>query len=158
MSRILHGEPGLYRQGESVRFFNGKENERIPGKREEEHFDKDDRKLEFLQRYGFLMEGTDARAYSAKNKHKKKIIALLSPLWGTAPGRGFFLFPQLDGIVLLSGIWKNRSRGAIIHNTIIINTRNSRLNLCAKPLVIADLPETPELGKRFYIVSIKGAY
>ncbi|VYU59488.1 Uncharacterised protein [Eubacterium limosum] len=36
---IKNGEPISYRQGESERFFNGKENERIPGKREEEHYD-----------------------------------------------------------------------------------------------------------------------
>ena len=48
---IKDGEPVSYRQGESTRFFNGKENERIPGKREDEHYDTDDRKLEFLQRY-----------------------------------------------------------------------------------------------------------
>ena len=30
---IKGGEPVSYRQGESARFFNGKENERIPGKR-----------------------------------------------------------------------------------------------------------------------------
>ena len=40
VSRVYTG------RSESVRFFNGEENERIPGKREEEHFDKDDRKLE----------------------------------------------------------------------------------------------------------------
>ena len=68
---IKDGEPVSYRQGESERFFNGKENERTPGKREEEHFDTDDRKLKFLQRYGFLMEDPDARAYSAKFKPKK---------------------------------------------------------------------------------------
>ena len=38
---IKDGEPISYRQGESTRFFNGKENERIPGKRVEEHFDTD---------------------------------------------------------------------------------------------------------------------
>lgn len=36
---IKDGEPVSYRQGESTRFFNGKENERIPGKREDEHYD-----------------------------------------------------------------------------------------------------------------------
>ena len=68
---IENGEPVSYRQGESDRFFNGKENERIPGKREEEHFETDDRKLEFLQLYGWLMEDPDARAYSAKYKPKR---------------------------------------------------------------------------------------
>lgn len=40
---IKDGEPVSYRQGESERFFNGKENERIPGKREEEHYDTDEK-------------------------------------------------------------------------------------------------------------------
>ncbi len=35
---IKNGEPVSYRQSDSDRFFNGKENERIPGKREEEHY------------------------------------------------------------------------------------------------------------------------
>lgn len=68
---IKDGEPVSYRQGESTRFFNGKENERIPGKREEEHYDTDEKKLEFLQRYGWLTEDEEVRAYSAKFKPKK---------------------------------------------------------------------------------------
>lgn len=65
---IKNGEPVSYRQGESQRFFNGKENERIPGKRTEEHYSTDDEKLGFLQRYGWLMHDEDVRAYSAKFK------------------------------------------------------------------------------------------
>ena len=65
---IKEGIPVSYRQGQSERFFNGKENERIPGKREEEHFDTDDLKLEFLQRYGWLIDDDEVRAYSAKYK------------------------------------------------------------------------------------------
>lgn len=68
---IKNGEPVSYRQGEGSRFFNGKENEWIAGKREEEHFDTDDRKLEFLQRYGWLMDDEDVKAYSAKYKPSK---------------------------------------------------------------------------------------
>ena len=68
---IKDGEPVSYRQGESERFFNGKENERIPGKREEEHYDTDERKLEFLQRYGWLMDDEAVRAYSARFKPMK---------------------------------------------------------------------------------------
>lgn len=45
---IKDGIPVSYRQGESERFFNGKENERIPGKREEERFETDDEKLFFF--------------------------------------------------------------------------------------------------------------
>ena len=68
---IKDGMPVSYREGESERFFNGCENEHIPGKREEEHYDTDDRKLEFLQRYGWLMDDEEVRAYSAKFKPKK---------------------------------------------------------------------------------------
>jgi len=65
---IKNGIPVSYRQGESTRFFNGKENERIPGNKEEECYITDERKLEFLQRYGWLINDTDARIYSAKFK------------------------------------------------------------------------------------------
>lgn len=62
----------IVKVGKSTRFFNGKENERIPGKRTEERYDTDDRKLEFLQRYGWLIDDPEVRAYSAKFKLKKK--------------------------------------------------------------------------------------
>ena len=65
---IKGGEPVAYRRGEAERFFNGKETERIPGKMEEEHFDTEDRKLEFLQCYGWLIDDDEVRAYSAKYK------------------------------------------------------------------------------------------
>lgn len=65
---IKNGEPVSYRQGESEKFFNGKENERIPGKREEEHYDTDDKKLYFLQKYGWLTDDEEVRSYSAKYK------------------------------------------------------------------------------------------
>lgn len=68
---IEDGVPVSYRQGESKRFFNGKENERIPGKRIEERYDTDDSKLEFLQKYGFLTDDDDVKAYSAKYKPQK---------------------------------------------------------------------------------------
>lgn len=68
---IKDGEPVSYRESESSRFFNGKENERVPGKRIEKHYDTDDRKLEFLQKYGWLIDDEDAKSYSAKFKPKK---------------------------------------------------------------------------------------
>lgn len=68
---IKDGEPVSYREGESTRFFNGKENERIPGKRTEEHYSSDGEKLSFLQRYGWLTNDEDAKRYSAKFKPKK---------------------------------------------------------------------------------------
>lgn len=69
---IKDGEPVSYRQGESTRFFNGKENEQISGKREEVHYDTDDRKLEFLQNYGWLTHDDEAKSYSAKFKQKNE--------------------------------------------------------------------------------------
>lgn len=68
---IKNGIPVSYREGASSRFFNGKENEEIPGKRSEEIFDTDERKLEFLQKYGWLMDDIDVKNYSAKYKPKK---------------------------------------------------------------------------------------
>ena len=69
---IKDGIPVSYREGESTRFFNGKENERIPGKRVEELYDTDARKLSFLQRYGWLINNPEVRAYSAKFKPSGK--------------------------------------------------------------------------------------
>ena len=68
---IKDGIPISYRQGASERFFNGRENERIPGKREEERYDTDEQKIEFLQRYGWLIDDEEVRTYSAKFKPKK---------------------------------------------------------------------------------------
>lgn len=68
---IKDGEPVSYRQGQSKRVFDGHENERVPGKREEEHFGTEESKLEFLQKYGWLMADEEVRAYSAKFKPQK---------------------------------------------------------------------------------------
>jgi hypothetical protein len=43
-----------YREGKSSKFFNGKENERIPGTRTEELFDTDEKKDTFFKKYGYL--------------------------------------------------------------------------------------------------------
>ena len=69
---IKNGEPVSYREGESSRFFNGKENERMSGKREEFHYDTDEKKLSFLQDYGWLTNDEDVKKYSAKFKPVKK--------------------------------------------------------------------------------------
>lgn len=66
---IKDGEPISYREGESTRFFDGKENERISGKRTEEHYDTDDKKLDFMKRYGWLINDEDSKTYSAKYKN-----------------------------------------------------------------------------------------
>ena len=69
---IIEGVPVLIREGESTRFFNGKENETISGKRTEERFETDEQKLVFLQRFGWLIHDREAQAYSAKFKPKKE--------------------------------------------------------------------------------------
>lgn len=53
---IRNGTPIKYREGKSSRFFNGKENEYIPGKRTEERFDTDEAKDYFFKNYGFLRQ------------------------------------------------------------------------------------------------------
>ena len=68
---MRNGIPVSYRQGQSERFFDGKENERIPGKRVEEIYDSDDKKLTFLQKYGWLMDDVVVKDYSAKYKPKR---------------------------------------------------------------------------------------
>lgn len=65
---IKDGIPYSYREGEGSKFFNGKENEHIPGKRVVESYDTDDAKLSFLQKYGWLIDDDDAKSYSAKFK------------------------------------------------------------------------------------------
>ena len=68
---IKNGIPRSVREGEATKFFNGKENEWIPGKRIENEYDTDEQKLSFLQRYGWLMDDEEVKAYSAKFKPKK---------------------------------------------------------------------------------------
>ena len=68
---IKNGIPISYRRSEQKRFFDGQENEHILGKREEECYDTDERKLEFLQRYGGLIKDEAVRTYSAKYKPTK---------------------------------------------------------------------------------------
>lgn len=59
------------KQGPTRRFFNGKENERIPGVLHTmQEWLTDEEKLQFLQRFGWLMNDTDVRAYSKKFKPK----------------------------------------------------------------------------------------
>lgn len=71
-TRIKGGRPARLKEGPGKRFFNGKENEYIPGKRHTlEEWDTDDRKLEFLRKFGWLMKDEEARSYSAKFKPKK---------------------------------------------------------------------------------------
>jgi len=70
---IKDGEPVYYIQNEWPRFSNGKENMQIPSKRSEECFTTDEEKLNFLQKYGWLMGDEDVRKYSAKFKPSQKL-------------------------------------------------------------------------------------
>ena len=65
--KIRNGVPVSYRQSEP----SGSPTGQDPVEREEETFDTEERKLEFLQRYGWLMEDEDVKAYSAKFKPGK---------------------------------------------------------------------------------------
>ena len=68
---IRNGIPVCYRQSEPSRNPDNGEN-RSEMTREEELFDTEEKKLEFLQRYGWLMADEEAREYSAKYKPVKK--------------------------------------------------------------------------------------
>ena len=69
---IKNGIPGNFKRGPSRKFFNGKENEHIPGVLHIlQEWNTDDEKLEFLQRFGWLMDDADVKSYSAKFKPKK---------------------------------------------------------------------------------------
>ena len=63
-------------EGKSSRFFNGKENERIPGKVELTEYTTDEQKTEFIQRFGFISEifgyDDDAREESGKYYQNRK--------------------------------------------------------------------------------------
>lgn len=68
---IKNGIPTMFKQGPSRRVFNGKENERVEGVLHIlEEWVSDERKLEFLQKFGWLMDDASVRAYSAKFKPK----------------------------------------------------------------------------------------
>lgn len=69
---IKDGIPQIVRQGADSKFFNNKENVRVAGKVVKELFDTSDKKLLFLQRYGWLMKDLDVKAYSAFFKPNKK--------------------------------------------------------------------------------------
>lgn len=66
---IKNGVPAMFKQGPTTRFFNGKENERIAGVLHTlQEWITDEDKLEFLQKFGWLMNDPDVKAYSAKFK------------------------------------------------------------------------------------------
>lgn len=69
---IKNGLPAMFKQGLGGKFFNGKENERYEGVLHTlQKWVTDDEKLQFLRKFGWLMQDTDVKAYSAKFKPKK---------------------------------------------------------------------------------------
>ncbi len=69
---IKNGLPAMFKQGPGGNFFNGKENERYEGVLHTlQKWATDDEKLQFLRKFGWLMQDTDVKAYSAKFKPKK---------------------------------------------------------------------------------------
>lgn len=68
---IKDGVPQILRFGADRKFFNNKENIRIPGKESVQIFKTVSEKLWFLQKFGWLMDDPDVKAYSALFKPKK---------------------------------------------------------------------------------------
>ncbi len=69
---IKNGLPVMFKQGPGGKFFNGKENERYEGVLHTlQKWVTDDEKLQFLQKFGWLMKDADVKAYSAKFKPKR---------------------------------------------------------------------------------------
>lgn len=68
---IKDGIPKILRMSPDSKFFNNKENVKIAGKVTEEVFKTIPEKLLFLQKYGWLLDDPDVKAYSALFKPKK---------------------------------------------------------------------------------------
>lgn len=69
---IKNGIPTMFKQGPGGKFFNGKENERFEGVLHTlQEWVTDKQKLEFLRKFGWLMNDEAVKAYSAKFKPKK---------------------------------------------------------------------------------------
>ena len=59
----------MFKQGPGGKFFNGKENERYEGVLHIlQKWATDEEKLQFFQKFGWLMKDADVKAYSAKFK------------------------------------------------------------------------------------------
>jgi len=53
---IDKGTPVKFREGKGQKYFDGKENVRIPGEITKELYDTDEKKTTFFQKYGFLQD------------------------------------------------------------------------------------------------------
>ncbi|AWK52780.1 hypothetical protein DIC82_18050 [Clostridium beijerinckii] len=69
---IKDGIPQILRFGADSKFFDNKENIQIPGKESVQLLETIAEKLDFIKKYGWLINDLDAKAYSALFKPKKK--------------------------------------------------------------------------------------
>ena len=69
---IKDGVPKRFKEGPTTKFFDNRENVKVPGVRHVlEEWNTDEEKLGFLQKFGWLIDDEDAKNYSAKFKPKK---------------------------------------------------------------------------------------
>ena len=69
---IKDGIPQILRFGADSKFFDNKENVRVSGKESVQLFKTLIEKLGFIQKYGWLIDDPDVKAYSALFKPNKK--------------------------------------------------------------------------------------
>ena len=66
---IKNGVPVRYKEGPGGRFFDGEENVNTKGVRHIlQTWETEEEKIEFLKKYGWLMDDEDVRIYSARYK------------------------------------------------------------------------------------------
>lgn len=75
--RVSDGIPIAYRQWKPADSVYDQIQSDAHDYQEEKHYDTDERKLEFLQRFGWLMDDDDVRAYSAKYKPVRRGSAIV---------------------------------------------------------------------------------
>lgn len=69
---IKDGIPQILRFGADSKFFDNKENVRVTGNKSVQLLETVAEQLSFLQKYGWLIDDPDVKAYSALFKPKKK--------------------------------------------------------------------------------------
>ncbi|MBQ9265162.1 MAG: hypothetical protein IJ189_13270 [Clostridia bacterium] len=68
---IINGIPQILRFGPDHKYFDGKENIHVDGKKTIQLFETVADKLKFLQKFGWLLSDSDVKKYSAMYKPKK---------------------------------------------------------------------------------------
>lgn len=70
--QIKNGIPAMYKRGPGGKFFNGKENEHFEGVLHTlQEWKTDEEKLQFFQKFGWLMGDSAVKEYSKKFKPQK---------------------------------------------------------------------------------------